>query len=76
MADPVYNFELREATIALLKQQGIHEGRWLLSFEFQFGAGMMGPGCRTSYYYRSALWCKLRGCNLSPKGCDSQCFAG
>jgi hypothetical protein len=43
MADPVYNFELREVTIALLKQQGIYEGRRLLSFEFQFGAGMMGP---------------------------------
>jgi hypothetical protein len=38
-----YSIELREATVTLLKEQGIHEGLWSLAFEFSFGAGLMGP---------------------------------
>jgi hypothetical protein len=44
MAEPTqYSIELREATITLLKEQGIHEGFWSLAFEFSFGAGLTGP---------------------------------
>jgi hypothetical protein len=43
VAEPTqYSIELREATITLLKEQGIHEGLWSLAFEFSFGAGLMG----------------------------------
>ena len=37
-----YGFDLREVTTALIKQQGIHEGLWMLAFEFNLGAGMAG----------------------------------
>jgi hypothetical protein len=44
MAEPTtYNFDLREVTLALLKQQGLHEGLWDLGFEFGLVAGMLGP---------------------------------
>jgi hypothetical protein len=44
MAQPTqYTFDLQEATIALLKHQGIHEGDWILNFELSLGAGFMGP---------------------------------
>jgi hypothetical protein len=44
MAQPTqYSFDLQEATIALLKHQGIHEGDWILNFELSLGAGFMGP---------------------------------
>lgn len=43
MADATtYSFDLREATIALLKIQGIREGRWVLAVEFNFAAMAMG----------------------------------
>ena len=38
-----YTFELKEAAIALIKEQGIHEGLWILSFEIVLGAGQFGP---------------------------------
>lgn len=38
-----YGFDLREVTTALIKQQGIHEGLWMLAFEFSLGAGLSGP---------------------------------
>lgn len=38
-----YVFSLREVTTALIKQQGLHEGRWMLSLEFSLGAGNLGP---------------------------------
>jgi hypothetical protein len=38
------NFDLREVAVALIKAQGIHEGRWMLGFEFVFGAGNFGTG--------------------------------
>jgi hypothetical protein len=37
-----YGFDLKEVTTALIKQQGIHEGLWMMSFEFNLGAGMAG----------------------------------
>jgi hypothetical protein len=39
----VYSFDLQEATIALLKHQGIHEGEWVLNFEVTLTAGLLGP---------------------------------
>jgi hypothetical protein len=37
-----YSFDLNEATIALIKHHGIHEGLWLLAVEFNFGAAFFG----------------------------------
>jgi hypothetical protein len=34
-----YNFTLKELTIALVKQLGIHDGSWMVGFEFTMGAG-------------------------------------
>jgi hypothetical protein len=43
MAEPTqFTFSLVEATEALLKKQGIHEGKWLLSIEFGLNVGLMG----------------------------------
>jgi hypothetical protein len=43
MAEPTqYSFDMKEATIALIKQQGIHEGLWTIGFEITFAAGMFG----------------------------------
>jgi hypothetical protein len=38
-----FTFDLRELTTALIKQQGLHEGLWLIAFEFGMGAGIIGP---------------------------------
>jgi hypothetical protein len=44
MAEPTqYTFDLKEATAALIKQQGLHEGLWMISFEIVLGAGQFGP---------------------------------
>jgi hypothetical protein len=37
-----FSFDLSEVATTLIKQQNLHEGRWLLAFEFQLLAGMMG----------------------------------
>jgi hypothetical protein len=43
MADPSqFTFSMAEATVALLKKQGIHDGKWVLSIEFGLNIGMMG----------------------------------
>ncbi len=43
MADPTqFTFSLIEATVALLKKQGIHDGKWILSIEFGLNVGLMG----------------------------------
>lgn len=43
MADPTqFTFSLVEATEALIKKQGIHEGKWIISFEFNLTVGMLG----------------------------------
>ena len=47
MAEPSqYSFDLKEVTIALIKQQGLHEGAWMVALEFHLGAGMVStsPG--------------------------------
>lgn len=44
MAEPsTYSFDLNEVTTALIKQQGIHDGSWILAVEFNFGAAFVGP---------------------------------
>jgi hypothetical protein len=35
-------FALREVAITLMQTQGITEGKWLMGFEFEFGAGNLG----------------------------------
>jgi hypothetical protein len=43
MAAPAqYGFELREVAIALIKLQGINEGRWWAVFEFVLRSGVFG----------------------------------
>ena len=43
MAEPTqYSFSLRELTTALIREQGLREGLWMVSFEFNFGAGLVG----------------------------------
>jgi hypothetical protein len=43
MADPTqFTFTLVEATEALLKKQGIHEGKWVLAIEFGLNIAMIG----------------------------------
>lgn len=39
-----YSFDLREVTTALIKQQGLKGGTWLLGIEFNFGALNIGQG--------------------------------
>jgi hypothetical protein len=44
MAEPTqFTFDLREVAELLVKQQGIHDGLWLVGFEFGFGVGNFGP---------------------------------
>lgn len=38
-----FTFDLKEAATALVKQQGLHEGLWMVAFEFTLGAGVVGP---------------------------------
>jgi hypothetical protein len=43
MATPLqYGFDLAELTKALIKEQGIHDGKWMVAFEFSFGVGLFG----------------------------------
>jgi hypothetical protein len=44
----VFSFDLREVATAMIKQQGLHEGLWMVVFEFNFVAGVMGPTPPTS----------------------------
>ncbi len=37
-----YTFELRNVAEALIKEEGIHEGRWMLGFNLSHGVGNMG----------------------------------
>lgn len=44
MAEPSqYDFDLNEVTIALIKQQGLHEGLWALGLELHMAVGAFGP---------------------------------
>jgi len=38
----IYSFDLNEVTTALIKQQGLRDGVWLLAVEFGFGAALVG----------------------------------
>jgi hypothetical protein len=43
MAKPTqYTISLREAATTLVKAAGIKEGKWMLAFNFSFGAGNLG----------------------------------
>jgi hypothetical protein len=43
MAEPTqFTFELKEVATALVKQQGLHEGLWMVSFEVGLVAGIIG----------------------------------
>lgn len=35
-------FNLKEVAVALIKHQGIHEGKWFVGFEFSLNAGHVG----------------------------------
>jgi hypothetical protein len=44
MAEPTqYSFSLAEVATALIKQQGLHEGKWMVSFDLAVAIGLMGP---------------------------------
>jgi hypothetical protein len=44
MVDPTqFSFDLPDLTTALIKHQGIHTGKWMLSFDLAFFAGLFGP---------------------------------
>jgi hypothetical protein len=44
MAEPTqYSFELSEVVAALIKHQGLHEGKWTIGIEFNMGAALAGP---------------------------------
>ena len=42
MADPQYQFDLRDLCIALIKHQQLHTGKWTVGFEFTLLAGNFG----------------------------------
>ena len=45
MAEPTqFTFKLREVAMALVTQQGLTEGKWMLGFEFDFAAGNVSTG--------------------------------
>ncbi len=39
-----YSFDLKEVAETLIKQQGIKQGKWVIGFEFNLGAGLIGAG--------------------------------
>lgn len=38
-----YSFELVDVVTALIKENGVHEGKWVAGIEFNFGAIYTGP---------------------------------
>src|SRR5437763_15668072 len=43
MAEPTqFTFSVQEVTKALIKQQELREGKWVIALEFGFGAGLVG----------------------------------
>jgi hypothetical protein len=49
MAEPTqFSFDLKEVATALVKQQGLHEGHWLVTFELNLAAGIIGQTPATS----------------------------
>jgi hypothetical protein len=43
-----YTFDFREVATAMIKQQGLHEGLWMVAFEVNFSAGIIGQTPPTS----------------------------
>ena len=37
-----FSFSMKDLTIALIKQQNLHDGNWIVGFEFSLAAGNMG----------------------------------
>ena len=37
-----FTFGLKEVTAALIKELRLHEGKWVIAFEFGLGAGLFG----------------------------------
>lgn len=44
---PIYSLSIKELTELLIKTNGIHEGKFELSVEFQIGVGVVGPSPET-----------------------------
>lgn len=44
---PIHTLSIRELTELLIKTNGIHEGKFELSVEFQIGVGGVGPSPET-----------------------------
>jgi hypothetical protein len=43
MADPTqFTFSITEATEALIRKQGLRDGKWILALEFTVNVGIMG----------------------------------
>lgn len=43
-----YKFNFQEVAAALLKEQNVHDGLWVLGFGFNFTVGLMGPSPETA----------------------------
>src|SRR5436309_1603423 len=43
-----YSFSIAEITEALIKQQGLHEGQWIIAVELNINVGIMGMSPETS----------------------------
>jgi hypothetical protein len=43
-----FSFDFREVATAMIKQQGLHEGLWMVAFEVNFVAGVLGTTPPTS----------------------------
>lgn len=56
MAEPTeFEFSHRDVAEALIKAQGIHEGKWMLVAKFGFGAGNIGNSPDASVLNPSAI---------------------
>ncbi len=44
MTEPTkHTFSLHDLAVAMVKAKGLHEGEWLLGFDFGLGAANIGP---------------------------------
>jgi len=57
-----YNFSVREAAIALLKQAGINQGRWAFGVNFGVNIGNFGPDERQVV---PSIMAQVQGFNLA-----------
>jgi hypothetical protein len=45
MAEPTqFTFSIVETTEALIKKQGIHDGKWMIAIEFNINIALIGTG--------------------------------